>query len=66
MACHVRVDGAWRDAERWTKSSVLNVARVGRFSSDRAVREYCDRVWLARPVPVPAEEAPADAGQRPA
>jgi starch phosphorylase len=59
MACHIRVDDAWRDTERWTRSSILNVARVGRFSSDRAVREYCDRVWLARPVPVEKAAAPA-------
>jgi starch phosphorylase len=64
MACHVRVDDAWRNAERWTRSSILNVARVGKFSSDRAVREYCDRVWLAKPVPVSAAgEAPAPADQ---
>ncbi|MEX1281145.1 MAG: glycogen/starch/alpha-glucan phosphorylase [Acidimicrobiia bacterium] len=39
------VDAAWRDRARWTRSSVLNVARCGYFSSDRAIREYADRVW---------------------
>ncbi len=48
--CQSRVSAAWRDQERWTMASILNVARTGFFSSDRSVREYCDAVWR---VPVP-------------
>jgi starch phosphorylase len=44
-AAQAEVDTAWRDRARWTRSSVLNVARCGYFSSDRAIREYADRVW---------------------
>jgi len=43
--CQQSVSRAYRDAEGWTKASILNVARIGRFSSDRAIREYCRDIW---------------------
>jgi len=45
VACQARVGEAWRDPERWTRMSILNTARSGKFSSDRAVREYCEEIW---------------------
>jgi starch phosphorylase len=46
------VGRAWLDEERWTRMSIRNVARMGRFSSDRAIREYCERIWDVRPQPI--------------
>jgi starch phosphorylase len=46
------IDAVYSDDDRWTRMSILNTARMGWFSSDRAVREYCDDIWHATPVKV--------------
>ncbi|HTU01760.1 MAG TPA: glycogen/starch/alpha-glucan phosphorylase [Candidatus Sulfotelmatobacter sp.] len=50
--CQDRVSAAWRDAKTWTRMSILNAARMGKFSSDRSIRDYCERVWHVKPTPV--------------
>jgi glycogen phosphorylase len=47
--CQERVSDAYRDQDRWTRMSILNCARVGRFSSDRSIREYCRDIWHVNP-----------------
>src|SRR5207302_3856491 len=50
--CQDRAGRAYLDVERWTKMSILNAARIGYFSSDRAIREYCEEIWKVEPVPI--------------
>jgi starch phosphorylase len=50
--CQAEVGRMWCEPERWTGASILNVARMGRFTSDRAIREYCRDIWHIQPVKV--------------
>ncbi|MGO9925470.1 MAG: glycogen/starch/alpha-glucan phosphorylase, partial [Mycobacterium sp.] len=50
--CQEQVSAEWQDRELWTKMSILNTARSGKFSSDRAIAEYCDEIWTVRPLTV--------------
>ena len=43
---------AYKDPAKWTRMSILNVARMGKFSSDRSIKEYCDKIWKTHPLPV--------------
>ena len=44
------VDRTYRDAKSWNEMSLVNIARSGRFSSDRAVMEYAKNIWHVEPV----------------
>jgi glycogen phosphorylase len=50
--CQQQVSQTYRDRDRWLQMSILNTARMGKFSSDRAIREYCQQIWKVQPVPV--------------
>jgi len=53
IASQDEVSAAYRDQQRWTRLSILNAARMGKFSSDRTINEYCKEIWRAKPVMVP-------------
>ncbi len=57
--CQEYVSAVWRDQRAWTRKSILNTARMGKFSSDRSIREYCEHVWRVEPVKVPSRSAVA-------
>ncbi|HEB68951.1 MAG TPA: glycogen/starch/alpha-glucan phosphorylase [Desulfobulbus sp.] len=50
--CQRKVDAAYRDRKTWVSKSILTVARTAKFSSDRAIREYCRNIWQVEPVEV--------------
>lgn len=50
--CQLRVSTAYRDVDHWTRMSILNSARSGKFSSDRTIQEYCRDIWHVPTVPV--------------
>jgi starch phosphorylase len=52
VGCQERVGAAWQDTKAWTRMAILNTARSGKFSSDRAIAEYCDDIWNVGPVTV--------------
>jgi len=52
VACQDEVDRAFGDVKGWTRSSILNSARCGFFSSDRAMRQYAEEIWKVKPLPV--------------
>jgi len=54
--CQQKVSEAYRDREAWTKMSILNAARMSKFSSDRTIDEYMTEIWKAKPVKVELEE----------
>jgi starch phosphorylase len=52
VRCQETVNRRFRDPDDWHRMSILNVARMGKFSSDRSIAEYCRDIWGAGPVDV--------------
>jgi len=50
--CQAHATRLYQDQQQWSKMSILNVARMGKFSSDRAIREYCQEIWHVEPVKI--------------
>jgi len=50
VACQAKVEALYRDPEQWQRKAILNVANMGKFSSDRSIAQYAEQVWQAKPV----------------
>ncbi len=48
--CQQKVNKAFLDQDQWDRMSILNVARMGQFSSDRSINEYTQKIWKVNPV----------------
>jgi starch phosphorylase len=53
--CQDQISTAFKDQKKWTKMSVLTVARMGKFSSDRSIGEYNEKIWHAAPLKIDLE-----------
>ena len=62
VATQMQVSQAYQDCDCWCRMSIVNSARSGRFSSDRAIRQYCDDIWHVNSVPIDLEAYSFDAG----
>ncbi len=61
LACQERAASAYRDVDRWTKMAAVNIARSGKFSSDRTIAQYASEIWGVSAVPVElALDAPGE------
>ena len=52
LDCQDRVSEAYLDQDNWARMAILNVARMGKFSSDRTIRQYAEEIWGLQPYPV--------------
>lgn len=51
MNAHNRIDAEYRDQTQWVKKTILNTALVGKFSSDRSIRDYVNNIWHLTALP---------------
>jgi starch phosphorylase len=64
IECQDRVSQAYKDQDQWTRMAILNVARMGKFSSDRSIRDYCEDFWAVKPVKISLEDYIWESGVR--
>ena len=50
ISCQERVDELYKNPEEWSGRALLNIAGMGKFSSDRTIREYAEEIWNVKPV----------------
>lgn len=50
--CQKTVHDEWQEPAKWAKKSILNVANMGKFSSDRSIKDYCENIWKIKPVKI--------------
>ena len=50
--CQDKVSKTYQDTDQWTRMSILNSTRMGKFSSDRTIWEYCNEIWDVKPVSI--------------
>ena len=46
------LEKAYRDKKKWNEMAILNVARMGKFSTDRTMKEYNADIWNVEPTPI--------------
>lgn len=49
VSCQDLVSKTWNNPAKWNQMAILNVARIGKFSSDRSIRDYCKDIWKVKP-----------------
>jgi len=61
LACQEAVSKQYLNQDEWSRKCILNVANMGKFSSDRSISDYARNIWNAKPVPITLEsEVPAN------
>ena len=56
VACQEEVSALYADRAAWAEKAILNVARMGWFSSDRSIQDYCDNIWHLERIPIKPSE----------
>lgn len=56
-ACQDLVSNTWKESGKWNKMAIMNVARMGKFSSDRSIQDYCEKIWQVKPYRIPTAKA---------
>jgi glycogen phosphorylase len=49
VTCQNIVADTWKNTSEWNRMAIMNVARMGKFSSDRSIRDYCEKIWQVKP-----------------